>query len=35
MQQARQDLERLRAGGITEYQIDSVFDSWLLNTTTD
>ena len=32
MQRARQDIERLRAAGVTEFQIDSVFDEWLIST---
>lgn len=32
MQRARQDIEQLGAAGVTEFQIDSVFDEWLIST---
>ncbi len=31
MQRARQDIERLRQAGVTEFQIDSVYDQWLID----
>ncbi|CAD7694747.1 unnamed protein product, partial [Ostreobium quekettii] len=35
MQQSRVDIERMLKGGITEFQIDSVFDQWLLKLPAD
>lgn len=31
MQRAKEDIERLRSAGVTEFQIDSVYDQWLVD----